>query len=83
MRSWPYYSWMKISARPDAYIDKALIFAAKAHDGQYRKGTNIPYIAHPVALGHNAAWQWIAPETVVIAALLHGCNRRHIQPRHR
>jgi (p)ppGpp synthase/HD superfamily hydrolase len=25
---------------------KAIKFAAKAHDGQYRKGTNIPYMSH-------------------------------------
>lgn len=32
-------------------IEKALQTAAKAHEGQYRKGSNIPYITHPVAVG--------------------------------
>lgn len=32
-------------------IDKALHIASVAHEGQYRKNTNIPYIAHPVAVG--------------------------------
>jgi (p)ppGpp synthase/HD superfamily hydrolase len=32
-------------------IEKALQTAAKAHEGQYRKGTDIPYITHPVAVG--------------------------------
>ncbi|MDR6125143.1 (p)ppGpp synthase/HD superfamily hydrolase [Bacillus sp. SLBN-46] len=32
-------------------IEKALKTAAKAHEKQYRKGTDIPYITHPVAVG--------------------------------
>jgi len=32
-------------------IDKALQIASLAHEGQYRKNTKIPYIAHPVAVG--------------------------------
>lgn len=32
-------------------VEKALVLAAQAHDGQYRKGTKIPYITHPVAVG--------------------------------
>lgn len=32
-------------------IDKALQIASKAHQRQCRKGTDIPYIAHPVAVG--------------------------------
>ena len=31
-------------------IKKALEFAALAHAGQKRKGTNIPYIVHPVSV---------------------------------
>ena len=29
-------------------IDKAIVFATKAHEGQVRKGTKKPYIAHPL-----------------------------------
>jgi (p)ppGpp synthase/HD superfamily hydrolase len=32
-------------------VEKALQLAGQAHDGQYRKGTKIPYITHPVAVG--------------------------------
>lgn len=32
-------------------IEKAIIVASKAHDGQYRKLTNIPYITHPLGVG--------------------------------
>lgn len=50
--------------------DAALIFASKAHRDQVRKGTDIPYIAHPIHVslllirhGFN--------ETLAIAGLLH------------
>ena len=51
-------------------IFKAIEFAAKAHSGQYRKKTKIPYIVHPLAVAdilieHNC------PDEVVIAAVLH------------
>ena len=29
-------------------IENALIFATKAHAGKYRKGTDRPYIIHPI-----------------------------------
>ncbi|WP_066306745.1 HD domain-containing protein [Bacillus sp. FJAT-29814] len=32
-------------------IDKALQIAGRAHQRQFRKGTDIPYITHPVAVG--------------------------------
>ncbi|AGK52337.1 HD domain-containing protein [Bacillus sp. 1NLA3E] len=32
-------------------IEKALEVASKAHEQQYRKQTDIPYITHPVAVG--------------------------------
>ena len=32
-------------------IDKAIEFATKAHEGQFRKGTKRPYIVHPVEVG--------------------------------
>lgn len=49
---------------------EALAFAARAHRGQVRKGTGIPYISHPlqvaaIALEHGA------DEDQAIAALLH------------
>ncbi|MCE2399639.1 bifunctional (p)ppGpp synthetase/guanosine-3',5'-bis(diphosphate) 3'-pyrophosphohydrolase [Candidatus Poribacteria bacterium] len=51
-------------------IEAAIELAAQAHDGQFRKGTNTPYITHPYAVGlmlMNAG----CAETVVIAGILH------------
>lgn len=30
-------------------LDKAIIFATNAHSGMFRKGTQIPYIVHPLS----------------------------------
>ena len=30
--------------------EKALEFATQAHEGQVRKGTDLPYITHPIAV---------------------------------
>ena len=32
-------------------IDRAIEFATKAHEGQFRKGTRRPYIVHPIEVG--------------------------------
>ena len=32
----------------DNVLDKAIVFATKVHKGQFRKGTEIPYILHPM-----------------------------------
>lgn len=29
-------------------LNKAIVFATEAHEGQFRKGTQIPYILHPI-----------------------------------
>ncbi len=51
-------------------IDKAIQFAVVAHEGQYRKGTNIPYIVHPVSVGF--LLQSIGcDEEVIAAGILH------------
>ena len=51
-------------------IHEAIIFATKAHEGQVRKGTNIPYIVHPMEvmqiLTENGC-----DETVILAGILH------------
>lgn len=51
-------------------VEKALIFAAKAHHGQVRKGTDIPYITHPVAVGMILQKASCSDE-VVAAGILH------------
>lgn len=51
-------------------IHKAIIFATKAHEGQNRKGTNIPYIVHPVEV-MQILTDNKCQESVIIAGLLH------------
>jgi len=51
-------------------IEEALRFAAVRHDGQFRKGTNIPYLTHPVAVSMLLV-EDRQPVPVVAAGLLH------------
>ena len=51
-------------------VTKALALAIKAHDGQYRKKTAIPYIAHPMVVASIALEHW-ADEDLAMAAPLH------------
>lgn len=51
-------------------LNKAIRFAARSHDGQKRKGTDIPYITHPFAVVMLLMQEGCAEE-VVIAGLLH------------
>ena len=51
-------------------VSRAVIFAAAAHDGQVRKGTDIPYIVHPMEAAAIAAGLTNDPE-VIAAAVLH------------
>ena len=51
-------------------IAQALAMAVLAHDGQTRKGTAIPYIAHPMAVA-SIALEHGADEEQAMAALLH------------
>lgn len=48
----------------------ALELAVEAHDGQFRKATTIPYIAHPLGVA-SIALEFGADEDQAIAALLH------------
>jgi len=57
---------MKFSPR----FDQALILAALAHEGQYRKDTCIPYLIHPVHVAMLLERHGF-PEPVVLAGLLH------------
>ncbi|MBT2755310.1 bifunctional (p)ppGpp synthetase/guanosine-3',5'-bis(diphosphate) 3'-pyrophosphohydrolase [Mesobacillus foraminis] len=53
-------------------IEKALHMAAKAHEGQYRKQSRIPYITHPVAVGMilmKAGYE----DDIIAAGILHDC----------
>ncbi len=51
-------------------FDRALIFAARAHSNQHRKGTDVPYITHPVALAVMLIEMGCSDE-LIVAALLH------------
>lgn len=51
-------------------IAQALALAVEAHDGQQRKGTTIPYIAHPMGVA-SIALEHGADEEQAMAALLH------------
>ena len=51
-------------------IAQALALAVEAHDGQNRKGTTIPYIAHPMGVA-SIALDHGADEEQAMAALLH------------
>ncbi len=51
-------------------IEEAIEIAAEAHQGQYRKGTRIPYITHPYAVGV-ILMEAGCTEAVIIAGILH------------
>ena len=51
-------------------FDDALVYAARLHANQTRKGTTIPYIAHLLAVA-SIALEHGADEDTAIAALLH------------
>lgn len=51
-------------------IFKAIEFAAKAHSGQYRKGTKLPYIVHPLGVA-KILIEYGSPEHLVVAGILH------------
>jgi len=56
--------------KSETLVFRAIDLAVKAHAGQYRKGTKIPYIIHPL----NVAKIMIeseCEETLVVAGLLH------------
>lgn len=51
-------------------INKAIEFATKAHEGQFRKGTTRPYILHPLE-AMDIVKSMTNDETVISAAVLH------------
>ncbi|WP_223699869.1 HD domain-containing protein [Sutcliffiella deserti] len=51
-------------------IDKAIVVATRAHQDQYRKGTNIPYIVHPYSVGMILQKEDCA-EDIICAGILH------------
>lgn len=51
-------------------ISQALALAVQAHENQVRKGTSVPYVAHPMGVA-SIALEFGADEDQAIAALLH------------
>jgi (p)ppGpp synthase/HD superfamily hydrolase len=51
-------------------IDLAIEVAVRAHQNQVRKGTDIPYITHPIAVGIILAKAG-CPDEIVVAGILH------------
>jgi (p)ppGpp synthase/HD superfamily hydrolase len=54
---------------PEILFD-AIEFALKAHRGQFRKGTRMPYIVHPIHVAEILTRHG-CPQTVVVAGILH------------
>ena len=51
-------------------IDKAITFATHAHEGQFRKGTQRPFILHPLEVG-DIVGTMTEDEEIISAAILH------------
>lgn len=51
-------------------LEKAIIFAANAHEGQFRKGTKLPYIVHPMEVA-TIVTTLTKDIEVICAAVLH------------
>jgi len=51
-------------------LDRAIIFATNAHSGAFRKGTNLPYIVHPLETLAVVSSMTDDPE-ILAAAVLH------------
>ena len=51
-------------------VNKAIEFATKAHEGQFRKGTKRPYIVHPIEVGDIVSTM-TRDEEIISAAILH------------
>jgi (p)ppGpp synthase/HD superfamily hydrolase len=62
-------------------VDKAIAHAVEAHCGQYRKGSNIPYIAHPIEVMKKISSWGVKDPEILAAAVLHDvvedCGYRH------
>ncbi len=52
------------------HIKKALYFAAEKHDGQYRKGGNVPYITHPLLVAFEVS-KYTNDTEIIAGAILH------------
>ena len=51
-------------------LNRAIVFATEAHEGQYRKGTQIPYILHPMEAAAIVGTM-TTDEEIIAGAVLH------------
>jgi len=65
------------------YLDRVLDFAHKAHEGQYRRNSKLPYIVHPIDVAKLVEKYFGDDEVQVASALLHDvvedCGVTHFQ----
>ena len=62
------HNWRK--GRYFNVIQRAIAFATRAHEGQFRKGTTRPFIVHPLEVGKIVATM-TDDEEIISAAILH------------
>lgn len=55
---------------PHATLEEAVAFAARAHEGQKRKGTDMPYIVHPIEVAAICA-RLTDDQATIMAGVLH------------
>lgn len=65
-----YKSFLERTSKEMNLIHEAIIFAARKHAGQVRKGTDIPYITHPMEVMQILTNE-SCTEDVIIAGILH------------
>lgn len=61
---------MPVDTRNHALLERAMLLALRAHEGQMRKDAPMPYIVHPVEVALILARQGFS-DTVLAAALVH------------
>ena len=64
------YKRLKNEDEDTCLIQKAIVFATQKHEGQTRKGTDIPYIVHPMEVMHILT-ELQCTQEIVIAGILH------------
>jgi len=65
------------------YLEKVTLFATNAHEGQFRRGSKLPYIVHPLDVAKKVEKYFDCDEHQIAAAILHDtiedCNITHEQ----
>ena len=61
---------MRVESPPKS-LTKTINWVSKAHDNQYRKGTNIPYISHVFGVATLLMRNGISDDAIIKASLLH------------